>query len=130
MTNASVYIGDINDPAFDINAQGPFGNIPRALCKSFPPSREAHNLLFHGWVKDRQILWMQTDATGFVAPVTKAQLLDYVDYVYGSDDSYTDPAHMLCWEGKPYLVDWLIEIQVFISTLEETKLYALVAETD
>lgn len=130
MTNCSVYIGDLDDPNFDIKSQGPFGNIPSSLSKGFPPSREHYNGLFHSWVGEKDIQCVQTDDTGYVATVTKAQIVDYLAYAYGSDKSYTDPAHMLRWESKAYLVDKLVELKAFVDSLDGARLYALVAETD
>lgn len=130
MTYCSVYIGDLDDPNFDISARGPVGNIPRALSKSFPPDGEHYNRLFQQWIKDRQIACVQPDYSAFVARVTKAQIADYINYAYGSNSSYTDPEQMLRWEGKPYLVDKLEEIKALIASLDKDKLYALVAECD
>lgn len=130
MTYCSVYIGDLDDPNFDITASGPVGNTPRALTKSFPAEGEHYNALFHRWIKDRQITCVETDYSAYVARVTKAQIADYVDYAYGSNESYTDPDCMLRWEGRPYLVDKLEKIKAFIASLDNEKLYALVAECD
>lgn len=86
--------------------------------------------MFQRWVKERQIPRIQTDYNGWVAPVTKAQLDDYIDFAYGSCPSYTDIEKMLTLEGKAYLVDKLNVIKNLIATLDDSKQYGLVAECD
>lgn len=80
---------------------------------------------FFDWVKTKQCEWKQVDWGGWVAKVRKADIIEFVEFCYGSDPSYTDPGKMLRWEGKTYLVDRLTDLKRFIDNLEDDAVYAL-----
>jgi hypothetical protein len=42
-------------------------------------------------------------------------LLDFIEYLYGSDPSYTDPAEMITWQGSAYLANQLTDLRAFIA---------------
>jgi hypothetical protein len=113
MTYCSTYIGDLADPAFHWDGGDWNGNIPRGISPAFPPLRTPNNYnrKFHDWVSRTKVTCKQTDYGGWVARVGKAQLLDFIQYCYGSE---TDEA-----------VNKLIEL---VNSLEDAGQYALVAE--
>ncbi|HZW12392.1 MAG TPA: hypothetical protein VFF81_04290 [Noviherbaspirillum sp.] len=129
MTCCSTYIGDLDDPKFNFNVFKS-GNLPCSLAPDFPSVGRHYNGPFHEWVKARQIPVKETDHSGYVAQVTKAQLEDYIEFAYGSEPSYNDPAHMLMWDGVAYLVKQLDEVKAVVAHLDAQKFYALVAECD
>ena len=113
MTFCSTYIGDLADPAFCWDGGDWNGNIPRGIGPAFPPAPapDPYNGKFHDWVARRKVTCRQTDYGGWVARVGKAQLLDFIQYCYGSDRD----------EAVSELID-------FVNSLEDTGQYALVAE--
>ena len=127
MTICTVYIGDLDDPKFCWVGGDWNGNIPQPLASDFPTVGGHYNECFHRWVDKSGIECRKTDFGGWVAKVTQTQLLDYIDYCYGSDPGYNEPDRMLMWEGRPYLVDRLDALRKFVAGLEEDKEYALVA---
>ena len=127
MTICTVYIGDLDDKSFHWDGGDWNGNIPSSLTADFPPTSGHYNACFHKWVDKAGVECKKTDFGGWVAKVTQNQLLDFIDHCYGSDPGYNDPDRMLMWDGRPYLVDRLNAIRDFVSELDGTKLYALVA---
>ena len=117
MTYCSTYVGDLDDPDFDPNGFD-YGNIPRHIGPSFPPTGQHYNGPFHDWVKIRQIPIKETDHTAYVATVTKAQIEDYIAFAYGPAPDRGGSARQLS------------EIEAVLATLQANKLYALVAECD
>ena len=127
MTDCSVYIGDLDDKSFHWDGGDWNRNIPRPISEVLPPASGHYNACYHEWVDNPFIECKKTDFGGWVAQVTQSQLLDYIDHCYGSDPSYNDPDRMLMWEGRPHLVDRLDAIRNYVSGLDDSKLYALVA---
>lgn len=127
MTSCAVYVGDLNDPAFDWEGGSWESNIPARMSMDFPSEREHYNGIYRRWVEEKFIDCKQTDFGGWVARVTKAQIEDYLAYCYDSDPSYTEKRRMLEWRGKYYQVEKLIEIRAFLKGFDNQKLYALVA---
>jgi hypothetical protein len=56
-------------------------------------------------------------------PLTKQQLVSYIDYCYGADPIYADPDD----QGWKHLIDRLKGVRHFVEGLEDGKIYALVA---
>ena len=127
MTACDVYIGDLDDSEFSWDGGDWNGNIPKSLAATFPSVGGHYNECFHRWVDKSGVECRKTDFGGWVAKVTQTQLLDYIDYCYGSDPGYNEPDRMLMWEGRPYLVDRLDALRKFVAGLEDDKEYALVA---
>ena len=127
MTVCTVYIGDLDDTTFHWDGGDWSGNIPRPLAPDFPPASGHYNDCYHKWVKRMGIDCKQTDFGGWVTKVTQSQLFNYIDYCYGTDPGYNDPDKMLMWEGRPYLVDRLDALREFVSDINGSKQYALVA---
>ena len=113
MTYCSTYIGDLAGPSFKWNGGDWNGNIPPRISPTFPPVRmpNNYNRKFHDWVASTKVTCKQTDYGGWVARVGKAQLLDFIQYCYGSERD----------EAVNKFVD-------FVNSLEDAGQYALVAE--
>lgn len=82
----------------------------------FPPPRDycwPGNL--KSWCKNRGIEFSQVDGLTISAKVKKHQVLDFIDYIYGDDPSYNDPAKMLMSKGKAYLAHSLVDLIAFVS---------------
>jgi hypothetical protein len=127
MTCCSMFIGDLH--GFDW--QGDWnGNLPGSLTSPFPPVRDDHyHSKFDEWVEKAGVFHAQTDFDGFVARVTKAQILEFIEFCYGSDSSYTDPDRMLrSSDGKAFLVEKLDRLKVEVAALDDGIDYGLVSE--
>ena len=112
MTVCVVYVGNLD--GFDWEGDWN-GNVPAQLSPDFPPMSGSYNSTFHDWVKANGVTCQQTDFGGWVARVTKSQIADFITETYHVDD-------ML-----PWLVPRVIELKRFVSTLQETCTYGLVA---
>jgi hypothetical protein len=128
MTSFNTYIGDLDDPTFKWEGGNWDGNIPAGLSPSFPPYKGFSYVdLFLKWVVASGCEYKQTDWGAWVAKVTKKQIQEFISVCYGADESYTNEEKALRWQGKAYLVERLKSLTAFVDTLDETKLYALVA---
>lgn len=115
MTDCSVYIGSLEDPNFKWDGGDWNGNCPKSLSPSFPPMSQAYNGDFHDWVAKARVECKQTDFAGWVAKVTKSQIREFVKETYQGK------------EDLPWVKGELIELDEFISSLDENRTYALVA---
>ena len=99
--------------ALDLNGKVVIGTgIYRVeLGPLFPPAVGHYHQKFHAWVSESGVVCRQTDFSGWVARVTREQLLDFISYCYGP--------------GKTDAIEQLIE---FIESLDDSKEYGLVAE--
>lgn len=127
MTICTVYIGDLDHSGFDWDNGDWNHNIPAGLSKEFPAPLGHYNSRYHAWVKQNNIECKQTDFGGHVARVTCGQIEDYLEFCYGSDPSYTDKSRMTLWEGNLYPLHYLTQIRDFVKTLDNQKLFGLVA---
>jgi hypothetical protein len=57
------------------------------------------------------------------AKVKKDQIIDFIEFVYGNDPSYTDPAKMLTWKGKAYLASSLTNLRAFAAQQLNPRLW-------
>lgn len=128
MTQCTIYVGDLNDPRFSWNDGDWNGNTPRALTTAFPPRRRSYGFAdYFEWLKGRGIAHQQTDWGAFVAKVTRADIVAFIAFCYDSDTSYNDPAQMLRWKGKAYLVAKLKRLKKEVRALKDDCVYGLVA---
>jgi hypothetical protein len=103
---------------------------PRRLTEDFPWIPNGHyNAHFHEWVKAAGIEVREVAIECFVARVTKAQVLAFIEYCYGSEPSYNNPAQMLRSKGRPYLVVKLEKLKAQVPALDERGEYGIVAAT-
>jgi hypothetical protein len=110
-----VYIGDLQDPTFHWEGGDWNGNVPHRLSPFFPPGYLS-GLKDSFWalitkietnIFDRK----QTDWGGWVARISKDQLLAFIHELYGD------------YEQSPSLE----ELRDYVTTLDPEKRYALVA---
>ncbi len=112
MTECVVYIGDLD--GFDWDGDWD-NNIPACLSPEFPPMSGHYNSKYHAWVKANGVACQQTDFGGWVARVTKSELVDFIAETYRVD------------EMLPWLMGRVIELKEFVNSLQENKTYGLVA---
>jgi hypothetical protein len=115
MTICTVYVGDLNSPEFHWEGGDVNNNIPGRLSDEFPPFHEHYNVYFHAWVRRTGVECRQTDFGGWVARVTKQQILDFIAEGYAGDEE-------LSW-----VVNRLPGLKAFVDGLSPEGLYALVA---
>ena len=123
MTICEVYVGDLDDPDFHWDGGNWNGNVPKPIYNIFPIVGGSYNECFHRWVNKADVECRQTDFGGWVSRVTKQQLVSYIEYCYGEDPKYADPDDQ-SWK---HLIDRLKGVRHFIESLEDGKVYALVA---
>lgn len=83
------------------------------------------------WAKMRGIAMKDIDGENFSARVKKDQILDFINFVYADDTSYTDPARMLTWKGRAFLAHQLIDLRAFVVQELNSRLwYELIAYMD
>lgn len=123
-----MYVGDLDDPAFQWEGGDWDGNIPSAVTPNFPPPSQHYNADYFEWVGNSGVEWKKTDFSGYVARVTKPQILEFIDFCYGPDPSYRGPRRTRIRNRKPHIVYDPNEIRDFVVSLSDAKEYALVAE--
>jgi hypothetical protein len=68
------------------------------------------------WSKERSVQLSQSeDGLTRSAKVKKQHIADFIEYVYGADPSYNDPATMLTWKGRAYLANSLTDLRAFVA---------------
>lgn len=84
---------------------------------SFPPPDNAYwPSLLRQWSKERDIDLSHTqDGLTWSAKVKKPQIADFIEYVYGADPSYNDPAKMLTLRGRAYEANHLTDLRAFVA---------------
>ena len=115
MTICVVYVGDLQDPTFKWKGGDWNGNVPARLSPEFPPISGHYHSAFHAWVKANGIACEQTDFSGWVARVTKSQILEFIA------EAYRDS------EELPWVAHGLPELKCFVETLLDHRQYGLVA---
>ena len=115
MTVCSVYVGSLEDPKFKWDGGDWSGNAPRSISPSFPPMSQHYNGNFHDWVGITGVECRQTDYGAWVARVTKPQISEFITKCYKGD------------EDLPWVKDDLKEIREFVATLDDVRVYGLVA---
>ena len=121
MTIHNVYVGDLADPKFHWDGGDWNGNVPRPLGPSFPGAGFRDYCRVMDIVRSGRFEGRQTDFGGWVARVTRHQLLDLLEEWYGRDPWYTDPAKM------PHQYEQLQKVRAFILSLDPNATYGLVA---
>jgi len=115
MTVCSVYIGSLEDPKFKWDGGDWSGNAPLSISPSFPPMGQHYNGNFHDWVEKAGVECRKTDYGAWVARVTKAQIVEFVAECYRGD------------ENLPWVKGDLQEVKEFVATLDDLRVYGLVA---
>ncbi len=120
MTYRDVYIGLLEDPKFSWQSGNWEGNAPDAISPLFPPAMGAFNELIDR-IESGAYEGKQTDWEAWVAKVSKQQILCFIEDCYAGDRNYTDPTYM------PHLYDKMQELLRHVESLDNHKIYALVA---
>jgi hypothetical protein len=117
MTYYDAYVGRLDDPDFLWDGGDWSGNVPHRLSPFFPSTREPVFWEVLRRIERGDYEGKQTDWGGWVAKVTKQQLLEFMTDIYGAPEQTTlnNAAHPLH------------ELQQFIERLEDGGQYALVA---
>jgi hypothetical protein len=122
-----MFVGDLKN--FNWEGGDWNGNLPKRLTSAFPP---VNKYSYHGaldrWVRKVGAFYAQTDFDAYVARVTRAQILDFIEFCYGWDSSYTDPDQMLRSHGTAYLVEQLDKLKREVASLDDATEYGLVSE--
>lgn len=98
---------------------------------SFPgrPRNSLWPIALQDWTGMRGIAMKDIDGVTFSARVKRDQLLDFINFVYADDPSYTDPAQMLTWKGRAFLAHQLIDLRAFVTQELNARLwYDLMAD--
>ncbi|MDP3333210.1 MAG: hypothetical protein Q8S55_14730 [Methylococcaceae bacterium] len=127
MSYCDVYIGELNDACVYKDGVRHIANTPSRKSQFFPPTTPRPFSQYFNWIGVNGCESKKTDWAASVSIVTKAQIENFISFCYLNDASYSDPAKMLTWEGQPYLVNQLLELRVFVASLDANELYALVA---
>lgn len=119
-TYFDIYIGFLDDPNFSWGKAGEDGRLPTAKSLFFPSSSSEFfdliNSIEKGEFKGGQVDW-----GGWVAIVTKAQIIEFMDKHFNQN---WINRHI---NGLQHLNEKLTKIKEFVNNLEEHKEYALVA---
>jgi len=102
----------------------PISHFPGTPTNSYWPDA------LRKWAGGCGVTVAEVDDETYSAQVTSSQILDFIEFVYGSDSSYNDPAMMLTWKGRAYLVHPLIDLRAFVAKeLDPKLLYELMTDT-
>lgn len=82
---------------------------------TFPPAGDYWTSIVADWCRKNDIPLVPIAHLVESAEVTKAQISDFITFVYGENRSYQDPAHMLTWKGRAYLVDRYNNLKAFVA---------------
>ena len=115
MTQCAVYVGDLEDPGFQWEGGNWSDNIPKRISPEFPPMRGNYNGTYHAWIRENNIQCKITDFGGWVALVSKLEILKFIYWAYSDD------------EELPWVVNELPKIIGFIKTLPDDRKYGLIA---
>ena len=116
MTDCYVYVGDAQDPQFNLEKGDWENNRPAQLSQDFPPMRSGtHSQFFQSWTQSKGLVVKQTDYGAWVALATKEQVLRFIA------DAYDDQEHL------PWVAPVLPHLRRFAQGLESSRQYALVA---
>ena len=132
MTMYNCWIDLSKDRSLKLRVEkGKFGDVLKSTTAFFPAppnSRSCWPGTVSRWCKERNLspTWGDLDVR---VTVTKTQIEDFIDYVYRDSASYWDPAQMLMWEGRAYLVNSLTNLRAFVAQeLNPKRKYELKAD--
>ncbi len=120
MTYHDVHIGLLDDPKFSWEGGNWEDNTPSAISPLFPTAFGAFGELIDR-IESGVYEGKQTDWGAWVAKVSKQQILDFIEDSYAEDRNYTDPTYM------PHLYEKMQELLRHVESLDDQKVYALVA---
>jgi hypothetical protein len=115
MPLVDVYVGTLDDP------DDRWDRLPRGLGPAFPPCSGKPFYLVVRRIRDGVYQGQQVDWGGWVAVVSKRQILELARECYEGDRTYLDPAYM------PHLYPMMKPFSEFLDSLDEDTSYALTA---
>jgi len=115
-----VYIGDLGDASFRWDGGDWNGNVPVPISPFFPEGGRVWAALVDR-IDDGTYDGKQTDFGGYVAKVTKQQIIQFIHEQYTNHDWYRSSGPM------PHMYERLQELRRFVDTLDDRKQHALVA---
>ena len=122
MTYRDVYIGALSTGSDPFDSGGDWnGNLPGRLSPWFPRGAEACNRLIQN-ISDGKFPGKQVDFSGWVAKVTKQDILDFIDEVHRDDKWCSDPNLM------PHIYEKMQSLMMYVRSLPEDGFFALVAD--
>lgn len=74
------------------------------------------------WCRERKLNPVKKELTLRVK-VKKAQIEDFIDYVYGGSDLYFNPSEMLTWKGRAYLANNLNDLRACVAQNLNNRLW-------
>ncbi|MBX7134192.1 MAG: hypothetical protein K1X67_16085 [Fimbriimonadaceae bacterium] len=81
------------------------------------------------WCSSAGVKLVRRNEFAVVARVKKAQIEDFIRFVYDGSPMYSDPKSMLMWKGRAYLANHLINLRAFVAQELNPRLwYELVAD--
>ena len=100
----------------------------------FPPGPNGYwPQILLGWCEQNGIECKPFPAAiyGVRAKMKRDQILAFVSHCYDGMQSYSDPAHMLTWQGEAYLVNCLMNFRAFLAqNLAKNRFYFIEATED
>ena len=118
MSYLDIWIGDFDDPDFSWDGENwAIGNIPTRKSPLFSSSDAFFKLIND--IESGKLVGKQTDWGGFTAKATKSQIKEFFKEFYTNDETE---------KGRGTTIDPLTDnFMVFVESLDDNKIYALVA---
>ena len=110
--DVEVFIGDLNDPEFNMEKGDWNGNIPSRINDFFPYSNDAFSKIVDK-VINHELSGKQTDWSSWTAALYPHQTSEVISYIYGLE---------VCRKDRE-----IKNILSFIQTLDSNQQYGLVA---
>lgn len=95
--------------------EAPAGDFPHHQGHSWPITLEQ-------WCRLRSLKPVR-DGLILSVRVKQADVMAYLEHVYGDDPSYTDPGRMLTWKGNAYLANRLTNLRAFVAQALNPRLW-------
>jgi hypothetical protein len=124
MTYLDVYVGELSNGPDPLDWGGTWnGNTPDRSSPYFPPLsphgkafRRVQDMIERGKFPGKQVDW-----GAWAGRASKAQILKFIEELYGGHDWYRPGSSM------PHLNEQFQELLAYVNTLREDKEYALIA---
>jgi hypothetical protein len=123
MSYCDVYIGDLDDPNFEMECTSDekwnIGNCPKSMSPLFPEGSRAFDELINR-IENGQLKGKKVDWGAWVAPASKKQIIDFIEYLY--DEKWQER-----YKSFPHLLEQLFELKKVVLKFDDEKLYGLTA---
>jgi hypothetical protein len=125
MTAYRCWIEFPNDKPLQLRVQrGELGEPGSSPLRTFPspPNNNSWPAALVVWCRERKLNAIEEDLTVRVK-VKKAQIEDFIDYVYGDSEAYFNPSKMLTWKGRAYLANQLNDLRACVAQQLSPRLW-------